>query len=108
MLQASLHTLSAALLLHLAPVARALPQGGPVVSASGPQSTDSSKILSDPNFGPIPAESPYYSGYNSTDPPFPGNYTQPVFATESGPPGPDDLLFQNLLGAEWAIYGSWH
>ena len=104
MLQVSLNTLSAALLLHLAPVARALPQGGPVVSASGPQSTDSSKILNDPAFGPIPGESSYYSSYNGTDPPFPGNYTQPVFATASGPPGPDDLLFQNLLGAEWAIY----
>ena len=64
----------------------------------------SSEILANPDFGPIPAESSYYSNYNGTSPPFPGNYTQPVFPTESGPPGPDDLLFQNLAGAEWAIY----
>ena len=64
----------------------------------------SSEILDNPDFGPVPAESPYYSNYCGTSPPFPGIYTRPVFPTESGPPGSDDLLFQNLAGAEWAIY----
>ena len=78
-------------------------RAAPTVAPSA-QSTGSSAVLNDPNFGPIPAESSYYSSYNGTSPPFPGNYTQPVFPTGKGPPGPDDLLFQNLLGAEWAIY----
>ena len=28
----------------------------------------------------------------------------PSCPTESGPPGPDDYIFQNLLAAEWAIF----
>ena len=75
----------------------------PVVS-SAPQPSGSSQILDDYTFGPIPAESPYYSNDNDTSPPFPGNYSQPIFPTSNGTIGPDDLLFQNLLGAEWAIY----
>ena len=72
-----------------------------LLAAPTPQS---SEFLANPDFGPVVSESPYYSNYNGTSPPFPGNYTKPVFPTESGPPGPDDLLFQNLAGAEWAIY----
>ena len=76
----------------------------PTVSPS-PAPSGSSQILDDPNFGPIPGESSYYSNNNnSTSPPFPGNYSQPVFPTSNGTVGPDDLLFQNLLGAELAIY----
>lgn len=85
--------------LLLAPVAHAAPTAAPPATYTG-----SSSALNDPKFGPIPAESSYYSSYNGTSPPFPGNYTQPVFPTKTGPPGPDDLLFQNFLGAEWAIY----
>ena len=69
-----------------------------------PTPQGSSQVLSNPDFGPIVSESSYYSSYNGSSPPFPGNYTQPVFPTAKGPPGPDDLLFQNLAGAEWAIY----
>ena len=84
-----------AISLHAAPA--------PTVSAAASPS-GSSQVLDDPNFGPIPAESSYYSIDNSTSPPFPGNYSEPVFPTSNGTPGADDLLFQNLLGAEWAIY----
>lgn len=81
--------------LHAAPA--------PTVSSS-PSPSGSSQILNDPKFGPIPGESSYYTSDNSTSPPFPGNYSQPVFPTSNGTAGPDDLLFQNLLGAEWAIF----
>ncbi|MCJ1449897.1 hypothetical protein MMC28_000225 [Mycoblastus sanguinarius] len=91
------NVLSAALLLA------AGVRAAPTVSAS-PLPSGSSQILDDDNFGPIPAESSYYSSDNSTSPPFPGNYTQPVFPTTNGTKGADDLLFQNLMGAEWAIY----
>ncbi|KAL9129367.1 MAG: hypothetical protein Q9217_002167 [Psora testacea] len=101
MFDKSREILSAALLLSS--VAHAAPQGA-YVGATSPSSTASSSDLNDPNFGPIPGQSSYYSNYNGTDPPFPGNYTQPVLPTKEGPPGPDDQLFQNLLGAEWAIY----
>ncbi|KAM3067080.1 hypothetical protein ACMFMG_011753, partial [Clarireedia jacksonii] len=60
--------------------------------------------LSDPSTGPIPSENGYYSNYRGKSPPFPANSTSPVLPTVSGPPGPDDLLFQNLLGAEWAVF----
>jgi hypothetical protein len=60
--------------------------------------------ISDPNFGPIPSESSYYSDYRGVKPPFPANITAPILPTVQGPPGPDDLLFQNLLAAEWAIF----
>ena len=84
-----------ALELHAVPA----PTVSPSASPSG-----SSQILDDPKFGPIPAGSSYYTSDNSTSPPFPGNYSQPIFPTSNGPAGADDLLFQNLLGAEWAIY----
>ncbi|QSZ31883.1 hypothetical protein DSL72_001452 [Monilinia vaccinii-corymbosi] len=60
--------------------------------------------LSDPSTGPIPSESDYYSSYRGKAAPFPANYTSPIPATQMGPPGPDDLLFQNLLSAEWAVF----
>jgi len=69
-----------------------------------PAESGSSQDLADPDFGPIPSESSYYTSDSSKSPPFPGNYTEPVFPTSNGTKGADDLLFQNLLGAEWAIY----
>ena len=59
---------------------------------------------SDPTCGPIPGESSLYSDYNQTSSPFPANMTAPIPATSTGPVGEDDLLFQNLLSAEWAVY----
>ena len=61
--------------------------------------------LADPTFGPIPGESTTYSdGYFGVAPPFPGNITDPIYPSVSGPPGTDDLLWQNLLSAEWVIF----
>lgn len=60
--------------------------------------------LADPMYGPIPGESPIYSDYYGAAAPFPGNITEPIMPTGSGPAGPDDLLFQNLLAAEWVIF----
>lgn len=60
--------------------------------------------IADPTYGPIPGESDVYNNYNGTAAPFPANQSDPILPAMSGPPGPDDLLFQNLLSAEWAIY----
>ncbi|KAA8572218.1 hypothetical protein MFRU_060g00070 [Monilinia fructicola] len=60
--------------------------------------------ISNPSIRPIPSESNYYSSYRGKAAPFPANYTSPIPATKIGPSGPDDLLFQNLLGAEWAVF----
>lgn len=53
---------------------------------------------------PIPGLSNYYSTYRGKAAPYPGNETDPIPATTNGTAGPDDLLFQNLLSAEWAIF----
>ncbi|KUJ17268.1 uncharacterized protein LY89DRAFT_684363 [Mollisia scopiformis] len=63
-----------------------------------------SQVLANTSYGPIPDESSYYSTYPEKAPPFPANITAPVLNTTYGPPGPDDLMWQNLLSAEWIIY----
>lgn len=63
-----------------------------------------SGCLSDPSCGPIPGESSIYSDQISISPPWPGNTTGAVLNTTSAAPGVDDLLFQNLLAAEWIIF----
>lgn len=68
-----------------------------------PQSNLNASLAS-PNYGPVPGESQTYVDYNKTAAPFPENITGAILPTESGPAGPDDLLFQNLLSAEWAIF----
>lgn len=60
--------------------------------------------LNDPTYGPVPGEADLYNNYTGKARPFPGNMTAPISATGTGVAGPDDLLFQNLLSAEWAIY----
>jgi hypothetical protein len=60
--------------------------------------------LRDPSFGPIPGEDPSYSDYLGVAPPFPGNLSSPSLNTTSGTPGLDDVVFQNLLSAEWLVY----
>ncbi|KAH7407283.1 hypothetical protein BKA64DRAFT_732418 [Cadophora sp. MPI-SDFR-AT-0126] len=53
---------------------------------------------------PIPGLSSYYSDYRGRGRPYPGNETAPIPATTNGTAAPDDVLYQNLLSAEWAIY----
>ncbi|PON23753.1 hypothetical protein TGAM01_v207400 [Trichoderma gamsii] len=64
----------------------------------------SAQKLADPNYGPIPGQSSLYSSYRGKAPPFPGNITDPIAPTAKGPPGTDDLVWQNLLSAEWVIF----
>ncbi|KIW12153.1 hypothetical protein PV08_09428 [Exophiala spinifera] len=77
--------------------------------AAVPSSSASSTLpapteLSDPSYGPIPGESDVYTTYDGTARPFPGNITGAVLNTTSGAPEADDVLFQNLLSAEWIIF----
>lgn len=60
--------------------------------------------VNDPKYGPIPGQSTVFNTYRGKEPTFPGNDSAPIFPTTSGLPGPDDLLFQNLLSAEWVIF----
>ncbi|KAK1759015.1 hypothetical protein QBC47DRAFT_97479 [Echria macrotheca] len=60
--------------------------------------------LADPTYGPIPGESDLYNTYWGTDAPFPGYITDPVYPTRNGPPGVDDVVWQNLLAAEWIVF----
>ncbi len=75
-----------------------------VLAASPVRRDASTSCLSDPKCGPIPGESPIYSNYTDKNPPFPANIAVPVPATTAGPAGEDDILFQNLLSAEWAVF----
>jgi hypothetical protein len=55
--------------------------------------------------GPVPGESSYYSTYRGKEDAYPANAMKDaILPTTEGAAGPDDLLFQNLLSAEWAIY----
>lgn len=89
------HILSTGLLFCLA-------NGAPVSSTTPSPPTASE--LNDPNFGPIPGLSSYYSDYRGKEAPFPAKNATPIQNTTSGPAGVDDLLFQNLLAAEWVVY----
>ncbi|KAF2098279.1 hypothetical protein NA57DRAFT_40005 [Rhizodiscina lignyota] len=60
--------------------------------------------ISNPSYGPVPGQSALYNTYRGKAPPFPATFPSAVLPTKKGPPGPDDLLFQNLLSAEWIIY----
>lgn len=53
---------------------------------------------------PIPGLSNYYSSFRGKGVPYPGNETDPILPTTNGTAAPDDLLYQNLLSAEWAIF----
>lgn len=60
--------------------------------------------INDPGYGPIPGESSVYSEDREVIGPFPADFTGSIPPTHHGAAGPDDLLFQNLLAAEWIIY----
>lgn len=70
---------------------------------AGPPPSSNSNI-DNPDYGPVPGQNSYYSDYRGTAPPFPANNTAPILPISNDKPGPDDLLFQNLLSAEWVIY----
>jgi len=53
---------------------------------------------------PVPGLSDYYSNFRGKGVPYPGNLTDPILPTMNGTAAPDDLLYQNLLSAEWAIF----
>ena len=72
--------------------------------AAPAQLQNSSQVLSNTTYGPIPDEDPYYSNYTGKATPFPANFTAPVLPTTKGPPAPDDQLWQNLLGAEYVVF----
>jgi len=57
-----------------------------------------------PSADAVPGESSLFTTYQGTQTPLASNWTKVIPATGSGEPAPDDLLFQNLLSAEWAIY----
>jgi hypothetical protein len=69
-----------------------------------PRSSSEAQKLADPSYGPVPGRSPLYSTYRGKEPPFPGNITDPILPTRRGEPGADDMVWQNLLSAEWAIF----
>lgn len=52
----------------------------------------------------VPGESPLFVNYPGKKTPLASQYLKALPATGSGPAGEDDLLFQNLLAAEWSIY----
>ncbi|CAM6096106.1 unnamed protein product [Calypogeia fissa] len=54
--------------------------------------------------GFVPGESTVYNSYNGTTTPYPANNTGAIFPIAHGPAGDDDLMFQNLLGAEWIVF----
>lgn len=54
--------------------------------------------------GPVPGQTSLYNSYRGEAPPFPGNVTGATLPATTSPPGPDDLLFQNLLAAEWIVF----
>ena len=69
-----------------------------------PVRTDTPSCIVDPECGPIPGESPLYSDDISRNRPFPADMTAAVLPTSSGPAGEDDVLFRNLLSAEWTVF----
>lgn len=69
-----------------------------------PKDRSAISYLNDPNYGPIPGQTPLYNDYRGKSPPFPLDLTGPVPPTSNGPPGVDDELFQNLLSTEWIVF----
>lgn len=65
---------------------------------------DASSMKRSNTTDPVPGQSPLFATYLGKDTPLPAQYLQAIPATQKGKPSADDLLFQNLLSAEWAIY----
>ncbi|KAI6085974.1 hypothetical protein F4821DRAFT_142321 [Hypoxylon rubiginosum] len=88
----------ACLLAPLISVAAANPIKGKIGSFAETQK------LADPSYGPVPGQDPLFSTYYGKDAPFPGYLRDVVLPTKKGPPGTDDVVWQNLLSAEWIIF----
>lgn len=73
------------------------------LNAPAGNNSDAQK-LANPNYGPIPGQSTLYSDYRGISPPFPANITAPIYPTIQGSPADDDVIWQNLLAAEWVIF----
>ncbi|KAF2162454.1 hypothetical protein M409DRAFT_69063 [Zasmidium cellare ATCC 36951] len=52
----------------------------------------------------VPGQTLLYNNYSGVAPPFPGNVQGASLPTACGKPGPDDVLWQNLLAAEWIVF----
>lgn len=57
-----------------------------------------------PSSSVVPGQSPLYSNYSGEAPPFPGNIRGATLPSSPGEPAPDDVLWQNLLAAEWVVF----
>ena len=66
--------------------------------------TNTSSCIVDSECGPIPGESPLYSDDIGRSRPFAADMTAAVLPTTSGPAREDEVLFQNLLSAEWTVF----
>ncbi|KAJ5131814.1 hypothetical protein N7448_005972 [Penicillium atrosanguineum] len=66
--------------------------------------TSSTQSKFQPAADAVPGESSLFVNYAGKKPPIASKWMKAIPATGSGPAGPDDLLFQNLLSAEWIIY----
>ena len=66
--------------------------------------TDTPSCIIYSECGPIPGESSLYSDDISKSRPFPADVTAAILPTASGSAGEDDVLFQNLLSTEWAVF----
>lgn len=75
-----------------------------VCAATPVNPSEATSCLANSSCGPIPGNDGIYSNLATNEPPWPGNMTGPVLNTTFGSPEPDDLLFQNLLAAEWIIF----
>ncbi|KAI1503634.1 ferritin-like domain-containing protein [Biscogniauxia marginata] len=94
------HIIQACLLAPLATLTTAKP----IFARSESGSYSESQKLADPSYGPIPGEDAVYNSYYGIEPPFPGYLRDAVLPTKLGPPGVDDVVWQNLLSAEWIIF----
>ena len=57
-----------------------------------------------PSCGPIPGQSSTYNIYHGKSGPFPADDLAPLPANVDVPIGADDVLFQNLMSAEWVVF----
>ncbi|MCJ1381521.1 hypothetical protein MMC17_004632 [Xylographa soralifera] len=57
-----------------------------------------------PSCGPIPGQSHTYNIYNGKAPPFPADNLAPIPPNSNATIGVDDVLFQNLMSAEWIVF----